>query len=122
MAETRGFTPDQLLPPDTVKVKKLRPFSPGEFLDNQDGSRSTERTITFNIGGKEVLVPSLWMTDEGPVDLSKNPETIVRAVRSFEERTGRRFPRFNSPKEAGAFAKSRSSKGAVFTGPLQGPQ
>ena len=114
------FTPDQLQAPDTINLKKVRPFNDDEVLDNQDGTRSTERTMSLNYEGKEVLVPSLWMTDKGPVDLSRNPEVLMRAVRSYEDRSKLKFPRFNTPDEATAFAKERHTyldKG-VSPGPL----
>ena len=113
------FTPDNLIAPDQVNLKTLRPFKKGEFLDNQDGTRSTERTMTFNISGEEVVIPSLWMTPDGPVDLSKHPETMIRGALDYESRAKKKFPRFKTVKEADEFAKNRSGKGAVFTGSLE---
>ena len=102
-----------------VNPKQLRPLVRGEFVENPDGSRSTERTMSFNIEGKEVLAPSLWMSPDGPVDLRQHPEILIRAIREFEMRTKKRFPRFDTPEEATEFAKGRSSGGAVFSGPLE---
>ena len=116
MAEKR-FTPDQFLPSDEVP-RKLRPFQKGEFVDNLDGTRSTERTATITIGEEVLLVPSLWMSEKGPIDLFRQPG-LVRAVREFEMRTGKKFPRFSSEEEANEFARPRSSGGAVFSGPLE---
>ena len=108
------FTREQMAPPDQVDMKKVRPFEGGEYLDNGDGTRSTEVSVGLNIGGKEALVPSLWMTPQGPVDLSRHEESIVRAVLEFERRSGKKFPRFNSPDELNAFAKQRSSRGGAL--------
>ena len=114
------FTPEQLVAPDNVNLKPIRPFKPGEFLNNQDGTRSTERSVSFNIEGREVLVPQLWMTPDGPVDLSRNPQTIIRALMAFEERTGKKFPRFDNPDEATAFSKQKSALGGRSPGFLEG--
>ena len=113
------YTRENFVPPDQVKLKTLRPFVKGEFLDNQDGSRSTERTMTFNISGNEVVVPSLWMTPDGPADLSRNPEVIIKAVIDYEGRTNKKFPRFKTIEEANKFAKERTMKGAVLLEPLE---
>ena len=114
----KEFTPEDFVSPDSVNLKTIRPFRPGEFVDNGDGSRSTERSMSFNIEGKEVLTPSLWMTPDGPVDLSRNPESLFRAALAFEKRTGKKFPRFNNPDEATRFSKERSSGGGRGVGPL----
>ena len=107
-----------MAPPDQVDMKKVRPFEGGESLDNGDGTRSTEVSVGLNIGGKEVLVPSLWMTPHGPVDLSRNHESMIRAVLEFERRSGKKFPRFNSPEELNEFAKQRSGRGGALNEPL----
>jgi len=114
----KGFTFENLVPPDEAKIKKIRPFKKGEFFDNQDGTKSTERTMSFNVDGKEVLAPSLWMTVDGPVDLSRSPESIMRALKAYEESTGNKFPRFDTPEEATEFAKNRSNRGGRGTGSL----
>lgn len=114
-----GFTAENLVPPDTVDLKTIRPFKKGEFLDNQDGTHSTERTTSFEFDGKEVVVPTLWMTPNGPVDLSRNPETIKRALIEHEKRTKKKFPRFKDRREADRFAIERSNRGAAFTGELE---
>lgn len=115
MAE-KSFTPEDLLPPDEVNIKKIRPFKKGEFIDNQDGTRSTERSMSLNIGGKEVLVPSLWMTPDGPVDLSRNPQSLMRVIGAFEKRSKKKFRRFDSPEEATEFSIKRSAKGGRGSG------
>ena len=113
------FTPENLVAPDTVNLKTIRPFKKGEFLNNRDGTSSTERTTSFNVGGEEVLMPSLWMTPDGPVDLSRNPEIMIRAMMEFEKRSKKKFPRFKTPQEANEFSKNRSASGAISTGTLE---
>jgi len=112
------YTNENLVPPDNVNLKQIRPFGSGEYIANPDGSMSTERTMTFNIEGQEVLAPSLWMTPNGPVDLSRNPDTIVRAIIEYERRTGKKFPRFKTPEEAKQFAIGRSQSGGRGAGEL----
>ena len=110
MAE-KIFLPDQYQDPTAFDVKTVRPFNPGERIDNQDGTFSSEWTTSINIEGKEVLVPTIWMTSKGPVDLARHPESIVRAMREFESRGKKKFPRFNSREEAESYARERSRMG-----------
>ena len=105
----QAYTFEDLASPDQTDLKKVRPFLKGEYLINADGTRSTERTMGVNIGGEEILVPSLWMTPSGPVDLSRNQEVLMRTVDAFEKRSGTKFRRFKTPEESDAFAKQRHS-------------
>ena len=114
-----GFTADDLVPPDQVDMKTIRPFREGEFIDNQDGTRSTERTMSFNVEGEEVVMPSLWMTPDGPVDLSRSPDAMIRSTMEFEKRSKKQFPRFQTPQEASSFSKKRSHEGGNSTGTLE---
>lgn len=114
-----GFTAEDLVPPDEVDMRTIRPFRQGEFIDNQDGTHSTERTTSQEINGKEVVMPTLWMTPNGPVDLSRLPDSVRRSVIEFERRTNKQFPRFNSIEEANAFSKDRTKKGGISTGELE---
>ena len=114
-----GFTAENLVAPDQVDVKTIRPFTQGEFLDNQDGTRSTERTMSFNVEGEEVVMPSLWMTPDGPVDLSRMPESMIRSTLEFEKRSGKKFPRFKTIQEADSFTAVRTNKGGISTGTLE---
>ena len=116
---SQRFTFEDLQPAETIDLKSVRPFMAGELFQNDDGSVSTEKLISVNIGGDEVVAPSLWMTANGPVDLSRRPQIIMRAILSFEQRSGKAFPRFESPEQATAFAKSRSNSGGVTRGPLE---
>ena len=113
-----SFTFEDLAPPDQADMKNIRPFQAGEHIINTDGTRSTERTMGINIAGEEVVVPSLWMTPSGPVDLSRNQEVLMHAVESFERRSKTKFPRFKTLEESDAFAKQRSSTGGAFSGNL----
>lgn len=117
----RRFIPDQYLPASEVNPSELRPLKRGEYVDNLDGTRSTERTASFNIEGKEVLVPSIWMSPRGPVDLFEHPDLLVETFKNFEARSGSAFPRFDTVGELEKFARGRSSGGAVFSGPLAKP-
>ena len=94
-----------------------RPFQPGEFVSNPDGSRSTERTVTFEMDGKFVNVPSLWMGKYGPVRLT-DQEHIYRVMDDYERGTGKRFKRFNSIEDALDVARKRTISGGAASGPL----
>ena len=88
----RRFTPDQFVPASKVDLTKLRPLKKGEFVDNLDGTRSTERTASFNIGGKEVLAPSIWMSPDGPVDLFKSPDLLAKVIKALKPGAKQSFP------------------------------
>lgn len=118
MPKGRDYTFNDFAPPDTVNLKKIRPFEEGERVDNGDGTFSTERSTNFNFNGEEVLVPSLWMTPDGPADLSRNPEVLIRAIQAYESRTKKKFPRFDDPQQAIEFSKQRSSMGGRGVGEL----
>ncbi|MUO84772.1 phage tail tip lysozyme [Agrobacterium vitis] len=95
----------------------LRPFQPGEKVDNPDGSYSTERTATFQLpDGKWVNLPTLWMGKDGPVDLATSEEGVIAAGQEFEKSSGKQFKRFSSVADAEAAAKSRSENGGANAG------
>lgn len=100
-----------------VILNRLRPFEPGEYIDNGDGSYSTERTQTVQApDGAWINVPSLWMSPGGYVDLADDEDGIVQAATAFESRMGL-FPRHKTLEEAVVAAKARSAGGGAFNGP-----
>ena len=82
-----------------------------------DGSTSTEITRTIEMGSDFVLAPSLWSSNNKIVEL-KEKKKIVGAIADYEKRTGKKFPRFKSIRDAGTFAARRSKMGGVNVGPL----
>ncbi|WP_428398324.1 LPD38 domain-containing protein [Marinobacter salarius] len=105
---------------DSVAEPELRPFQPGEQVDNGDGSFSTERTVTVPIGRRWANVPSLWMSPDGPKELDE--DAAVRAAMDYERATGTKFPGFDSVDEAVASAKARSDKGGANQGSITSAQ
>lgn len=57
-----------------VPAGSPRPLAPGEWLDNPDGSWSSERTVTVNLNGKWANVPLLWIQDGKPVLAASDDE------------------------------------------------
>jgi len=119
------------MPPEIFKAKKkrapkpairrtsdLRPLKKGEFLDNKDGTRSTELGVSFEVEGEVIYAPSLWMSNKGPIDLFDDFDALVNTVFQYERRTGKRFPRFKTEAEASIFGRLRSNSGGTFSGPL----
>lgn len=95
----------------------LRPFNPGEKVDNPDGSYSTERTATYQLpDGKWVNLPTLWMGPNGPVDLANSEEDVVATAQAFEKSSGQRFKRFSDVQSAETSAKARSENGGANAG------
>lgn len=95
----------------------LRPFKPGEFVDNHDGTISTERSETYQLpDGSWVNVPSLWMSREGPKDFAGDEDGIMENMRAYEDATGNKFPRFKTVEEAETAAEARSANGGAAAG------
>lgn len=99
-----------------VRRHALRPLKRGEYRQNEDGSRSTEISLTEKIDGRWTNIPSLWKSGDRIVQLE--PDDAVRTARRWEKTTGKSFPRFKSVEAAVAAAKARSSRGGVGSGPL----
>lgn len=66
-------------------------------LKNKDGSISTVRSMGVNIGGKEVLLPTV-----GPNGEDWTPNQAVEAYK----KTGKHLGIFDSPKSSNAYAES----------------
>jgi hypothetical protein len=100
----------------TAETTSLRPFKQGESVANEDGSFSTERSVTVQIDGRWANVPSLWMGENGPVQLSED-EAAARA-KEYMQKTGQRFPTFSTVEEAVSAAEARSAGGGAMQGEL----
>lgn len=93
----------------------LRPFRPGESIDNGDGTHSTELTATYQLDdGQWVNVPTLWMGEAGPTQFDPSDEAaVLGAMQTFEAGGGEPFARFASVEEATAAAEARSAAGGA---------
>ena len=79
----------------------------------------TEYTMTVkDPSGKFVLVPSIYMNQNNkPVRFTRESQAL-KAAMNYEKNSGKKFPRFKTPEEAGEFAQKRSRSGGVKKGPL----
>ena len=105
--------------------KAPRPLKKGEFLQNKNGSKSTERTISVNHpdlnGGRPTLIPTIYvdggkivehssMTATGEIDVSRDQEeAATRAAIA----SGMKYPDFDDHDKATKFAIQRSKTGGV---------
>lgn len=116
----KGYSADKVTvfdPNAPIAVPQLRPFEPGEYVDNGDGSRSTERTVSVPLpDGSWMNAPSLWMSPKGPWDFGMNEDYITDMALWYERATGKKFPRYGSVDEAVQASKARSAGGGVFQG------
>lgn len=97
----------------SVVPQGLRPFKPEEFVENDDGTISSERTVTIaDQNGQFVNAPSLWMGQDGPVDLGTDEDAIGQALNAFETE-GESLPRFDNLDGAVKAAQARSRAGGA---------
>lgn len=85
-----------------------RPFSPGEYVKNQDGSWSNEITGTVEQGrfpelngGRATIVPTLWIVNGVPTRVDED------TAATYAAQSGLPFQSFESNEEAEAFSKQR---------------
>jgi hypothetical protein len=96
---------------ESVKVKS-GPHRDGDY-------QMTEYTMTIkDPSGKFVLVPSIYMNQNNKPVRFTNESQALKAAMDYEKSSGKKFPRFTTPEEAGKFAQKRSRSGGVKTGPL----
>lgn len=95
--------------------QSIRPFAPGEFINNPDGSISTELSVTSQSpDGSWTNIPSLWMTPDGPMIVDE--DIAADLARNYGRATSTRFPSFGSLDEAERIASSRSNRGGMSSG------
>ena len=93
----------------TVPEGVARPLAPGEWVQNPNGSWSSEMTMTvsgdksFN-GGKPTVIPSLWIKDGKPYVATNEDEATALAKAS-----GLEWPSFADMNAAEKFANDRES-------------
>lgn len=106
-----GFIPGQVyLDQDfapSVPDGQARPFAPGEYVSNPNGSWSSEITMTvqgdksFN-NGLPTVIPSLWLKNGKPYVAKNEDEAIELAKKS-----GLNFPSFDSLEQADRYSNMR---------------
>lgn len=93
--------------PQFDNLGELRPLGPGEWLQNPNGSWSSERTFTIQDpslnGGKPSVVPGLWIQNGRPVQLTEDQAAQAAA------RSHLLFPSFPTMGEAEKFANDREA-------------
>lgn len=100
-------------------TQSYRPLKGNESGIRDGDYEMTEYTMTFeDPSGKFVVVPSIYMNENNkPVQFTKESQ-VFNAAMNYEQSSGKRFPRFNTPEEADKFAEKRSKSGGVRNGPL----
>ena len=99
--------------PGPGRKPEIRRLRPGEFIQNPDGSRSTERSITVTEQainqGRPTNIPSIFSI--GGESREVPQEQAVR----FAFATGEQFPSFDTMEQAVEAAKARSAAGGRFS-------
>lgn len=102
--DTFGPLPGNLhLNPDYPTKDVSRPFLPGEYLNNPDGSWSNEMTNTVQLGDKWAVVPGLWLQNGVPVHASEDQSAALAQASKL------RFPTFDTEAEAEKFSEDRET-------------
>ena len=93
---------------------KPQRLTPGEHVKNDDGTISTERSITIEDerlnGGRPTNIPTIWKLDKKFIELPEGDEGRDQAI-DFAVQSGITFPSFNTIDEAVAAARARSDRG-----------
>lgn len=70
----------------SVPPGAARPFAPGEYVNNPDGSWSSEVSMTVQHpklnGGKATVIPSLWIKNGKPYEAKNEDEAVALALAS----------------------------------------
>lgn len=95
----------------------FRPLQGGEYVDNKDGSFSTERTVTERLPNEGPIAnfPSLWQTGNGPVELPWQDASTAAGM--YENANGRTFPRYGNYDAGIAASKEKSANGGTGGSP-----
>jgi hypothetical protein len=92
--------------PQFDALGSTRPFGPGEYVMNKNGSWSSEYSVTVEDPrqpGRYMVVPSLWLQNGKPTILSEDQAAQTAA------QSGLNFPTFDSEQAAEAFANQREN-------------
>lgn len=107
-----GVLPGKLFLNEAIAPKVTagspRPFAPGEYVQNPNGSWSSEITTTTgkndfpNLnGGRPTVIPTLWLVDGKPTRVSEDKAAELAA------KSGLKFPSFDTEKQAEDFSQRR---------------
>lgn len=98
-----GFLPAKLHL--NAPADRTRPFGRGEYMDNPDGSWSSEMTYDLSDprlnAGRASIIPGLWLRDGRPYHANED-EAVQYALQS-----GLHFPSYDRPDIASAIAAAR---------------
>lgn len=93
----------------TTIDSNVQPVEPGNIdlynrpvVKNKDGTVSTVKSVSYNIDGKEVLLPTV--TDDGRVIDTSTEKGKAEVIRTYLK-TGKHLGKFNTPAEADAYAQ-----------------
>jgi hypothetical protein len=98
----------------------FEPYDPAKHQP-QDlglGGMSTEYTATQNApDGGFWNIPTIWYTQQGEAQLL-DPKDAQALAQMYEQQTGRRFPRYETPEIGAERAMHRSAMGGATQGRL----
>ncbi len=83
------------LPPEPMNL----PSTGKPMLPNEDGTYSTERTITIEMGGKHLVLPTI---------VGGKPYTEDEAIELFKNGKNKPVGEFDTENEANDYARSRT--------------
>lgn len=98
----------------------LEPFDPAKHkpTDVGLGGPSTEYLMTEESPDAQFWnIPGIWWDANGKPVMA-DPDQAWAFAEEYEKRTGRRFPRFNSPGAGSFSAMNRSAMGGAMNGKI----
>ena len=98
----------------------IRTLIPGEFVQNPDGSKSTERTITvvhpLLNNGEPTNIPTIFKQGGKIIELDLDADDLEDQAVNLALETGQNFSSFKNIDDAVSAAINRSNKGGAFQG------
>ena len=83
----------------------------GRGRKNKDGTYSTEKSSTHPTkDGKWRNAPSIWWSGKDKHKQLKSDDEVSEKADKYEKRTGKKFSRYKTEKEASAAARRRSKQ------------
>lgn len=87
--------------PQFQNLGRIRPFGPGEWIDQGEDNWGSEETWTVPVGKQWWVVPGLWLVDGVPTHVNEDQAA------EYAQQSGLNWPTFDNEKAADKFSNER---------------